>query len=87
MCRQTGLEVLGSGRSREVNLRNKRGGLARIRQEKREAMPGCFFKLVLQFSSVQSLSRIRLFVTPVDCSTPGFPVLHYLPEFIQTHVQ
>ena len=23
---------------------------------------------------------------PVDCSTPGFLVLHYLPEFIQTHV-
>ena len=23
---------------------------------------------------------------PVDCSTPGFPVLHYLPEFTQTHV-
>ena len=22
----------------------------------------------------------------VDCSTPGFPVLHYLPEFAQTHV-
>ena len=23
---------------------------------------------------------------PMDCSTPGFPVLHYLPEFAQTHV-
>ena len=23
---------------------------------------------------------------PVDCGTPGFPVLHYLPEFAQTHV-
>ena len=22
----------------------------------------------------------------MDCSTPGFPVLHYLPEFTQTHV-
>ena len=22
-----------------------------------------------------------------DCSTPGFPVLHYLPEFASTHVQ
>ena len=22
---------------------------------------------------------------PMDCSTPGFPVLHYLPEFAQTH--
>ena len=23
---------------------------------------------------------------PMDCSTPGFLVLHYLPEFAQTHV-
>ena len=23
---------------------------------------------------------------PVDCSTPGFPILHHLPEFAQTHV-
>ena len=23
---------------------------------------------------------------PHDCSTPGFPVLHYIPEFAQTHV-
>ena len=22
----------------------------------------------------------------MDCSTLGFPVLHYLPEFAQTHV-
>ena len=23
---------------------------------------------------------------PMDCSTPGFPVLHHLPELVQTHV-
>ena len=23
---------------------------------------------------------------PMDCSTPGFPVLHYIPEFVQIHV-
>ena len=23
---------------------------------------------------------------PVNCSTPGFPILHCLPEFAQTHV-
>ena len=28
--------------------------------------------------SVQSLSHVRL-CNPTDCSTPGFPVLHYLP--------
>ena len=35
--------------------------------------------------TVQSLSHIRL-CDPMDCNTPGFPVLHYLPEFAQTHV-
>ena len=24
---------------------------------------------------------------PMDCSTPGFLVLHHLPEFVQTHVR
>ena len=23
---------------------------------------------------------------PMNCSTPGFPDLYYLPEFVQTHV-
>ena len=34
---------------------------------------------------VQSLSRVWLF-DPMGCSIPGFPVLHYLSEFAQTHV-
>ena len=34
---------------------------------------------------VQSLSRVQLFAT-IDCSTPGLPVLHYLPELAQNHV-
>ena len=39
------------------------------------------------FSSGQSLSRVRLFATPwTDCSKPGFPVHHQLPELAQTHV-
>ena len=25
------------------------------------------------------------FCDPMDCSTPGLPVLHYFPEFAQTH--
>ena len=32
---------------------------------------------------VQSLSHVWL-CDPMDCSTPGFPVLHHLPEFAQT---
>ena len=42
--------------------------------------------LIIQFSSVQSLSHVQVFVTPMDCSKPGLPVHHQLPEFTQTHV-
>ena len=38
----------------------------------------------VQFSSVtQSCPTV---CNPMDCSMPGFPALHYLPEFTQTHV-
>ena len=38
-------------------------------------------------SSVQSLSRVPLFETPwINCSMPGLPVHHQLPEFTQIHV-
>ena len=37
------------------------------------------------FNSVQSLSCFRL-CDPMDCSTPGFPVYHQVPELVQTHV-
>ena len=36
-------------------------------------------------SSVQSLSHVWL-CDPMNCSTPGLPVHHQLPEFTQTHV-
>ena len=39
-----------------------------------------------QWSSVHSLSHVRL-CDPMNCSMPGFPVHHQLPEFTQTHVQ
>ena len=32
----------------------------------------------VQFSSVQSLSRVRPFADPMNCSTPGLPVHHQL---------
>ena len=41
--------------------------------------------LLETLGAVQSLSRARL-CDPMDCSTPGFPVLHHLLEFAQTHV-
>ena len=37
----------------------------------------------LSFSSVQSCPTL---CNPMDCSTPGLPVCHQLPEFTQTHV-
>ena len=38
----------------------------------------------IQFSSVaQSCPAL---CDPMNCSTPGLPVHHQLPEFIQTHV-
>ena len=38
-----------------------------------------------QFSSIQSLSHVRL-CDPMNCSTPGLPVHHQLPELAQTRV-
>ena len=37
------------------------------------------------FSSVQSLSHVQL-CDPMDCSTPGLPVHHQLPEFTQSNL-
>ena len=39
----------------------------------------------VQFSSVQSLSRVRL-CDPMNRSTSGLSVHHQLPEFTQTHI-
>ena len=39
----------------------------------------------VQSSSVQLLSHVQL-CDPMNCSTPGLPVHHQLPEFTQTHV-
>ena len=37
----------------------------------------------VQFSSVAQLCPTLC--DPKDCSTPGFPVHHQLPEFMKTH--
>ena len=43
-----------------------------------------FFYISVQFSSVaQSYPTL---CDPMNCSTPGLPVHHQLPEFTQTHV-
>ena len=43
-----------------------------------------YIQLEHQFSLVTQ-SCLTL-CNPMDCSTPGFPVHHQLPEFTQTHV-
>ena len=43
------------------------------------------YKISLVDAVVQLLSHVQL-CSPLDCSTSGFPVLHCLPEFAQTHV-
>ena len=40
--------------------------------------------LFLLFSSVTQLSPTLY--DPMDCSTPGFPIHHHVPELAQTHV-
>ena len=46
-----------------------------------------FLKIIKPLiSSVQLLSRVWPFATPMDCSMPDFPVHHQLPELTQTHV-
>ena len=40
--------------------------------------------VLVQFSSAHSLRGVRRFKTPMDCSTPGLPVHHQLPELTQT---
>ena len=42
------------------------------------------FFLRHQFSSVQFSQSCLSLCNPMDCSTPGLPVHHQLPEFIQT---
>ena len=43
-----------------------------------------YFLFKVQFSSVAQLCLILC--DPMDCSMPGLPVHHQLPEFTQTHV-
>ena len=44
------------------------------------------FQREIQFSSIQSLSRVRLFATPRTAARQASPVHHRLSELVQTHV-
>ena len=44
-------------------------------------------KVLVEGQSVSSVAQWCLtFCNPIDCSTPGFPVHHQLPELAQNHV-
>ena len=52
----------------------------------RSVVTFCFPQYDMLFQGgVQPHSRVRLY-DPMDCSTPGFPVLHCLQELAQIHV-
>ena len=52
-----------------------------------ECMQNSNIFLVRKLESSCSVAKLCLTLCdPMDCSTPGFPALHYLPEFAQTHV-
>ena len=53
-------------------------------------LPFCFFLLLFCFSPFSQFSSVAqscpTHCDPMDCSTPGFPVRHQLPELTQIHV-
>ena len=45
-----------------------------------------FFNFISYLPSCSVAKSCLTFCDSMDCSMPGFPVLHHLPEFAQTHV-
>ena len=72
----------GAGGKEEERLEEGRREPRPPRGESAHARPGPA-SCSRQFSSVKSLSRL---CHHRDCSTPGLPVHHQLPELTQTHV-
>ena len=62
-----------------------KGGKVIVFYHSTKFSPLCFYTFFLVVI-VQSLSQCPTLCSPMDCSTPGFPVLHHLLEFAQTHV-
>ena len=51
-------------------------------------MKRCSTSLIIQFSQFSSVAQSCLTLCdPMNCSTPGFPLHHQLPEFTQTQTQ
>ena len=50
-------------------------------------IPRAIFGFIFKFSWFSSVAQSCLTLcNPMNCSTPGLPVHHQLPEFTQTHV-
>ena len=50
------------------------------------SLPNEYSGLISFAAAAKSLQSCLTLGNPMDCSTPGFPVLHCLPEFAQIHV-
>ena len=60
-----------------------------IRDNQWELVTFCFFKMLIIWMSMYCClvaESCPTFCNPMDYSTPGFPVLHYLLDFAQTYV-
>ena len=56
---------------------------------KEERSSGVDWEIAIDIHTLCCCSVIKSCLTlckPMDCSRPGFPVLHYLPELAQTHI-
>ena len=63
----------------------KRGNLALVQFAKMYALTLDYVSL--EEGNCYSVTQSHLTLcNPMNCSMPGFPVLHHLPEFAQTHV-
>ena len=55
--------------------------------EMRRRSPRSFPQLCGGIPCCCSVTKVcPMLCNPMDCSMPGFPVLHHLPDFAQTHV-
>ena len=73
--------------SKEIKLVNPKGNQLWILIGKTDAKaPILWPPDTKSWSLVKFTSRCFILCDPMNCSTPGFPVLHYLLEFAQIHV-
>jgi len=66
--------VCGNSKGLESPSRRGGGGREADREKKQETLLADSQTSCLFVAAVQLLSRVQLFVTSMDCSTPGFPV-------------